>query len=93
MLAVVTVLFVGAALFWFAHPLADDFARAYKGRVQGVVPATDLRIFHLVWPLGVLRPELLSNLIIGPRSLLPLLLVINPLLLGGAVMPNNLSTP
>jgi Family of unknown function (DUF6056) len=34
------VLVVVLALFWFAQPLADDFARGYKGRIQGVVPAT-----------------------------------------------------
>lgn len=37
--AVAGVLMVAATLFWYAHPLADDFARAYKGRTQGVVPA------------------------------------------------------
>jgi hypothetical protein len=34
------VLTVALTLFYFAQPLADDFARGYKGRVQGVVPAT-----------------------------------------------------
>lgn len=40
MSGVVIVLAVAATLFYYAHPLADDFARAYKGRVQGIVPAT-----------------------------------------------------
>ncbi|MEP6637637.1 MAG: DUF6056 family protein [Acidobacteriota bacterium] len=38
--AVTGVLSLAVTLFCYAHPLADDFARAYKGRVQGVVPAT-----------------------------------------------------
>ena len=40
--AVAGVLAVAAALFWFAQPLADDFARGYKGRVHGIVPSTVL---------------------------------------------------
>jgi hypothetical protein len=40
--AVAGVLAVAAALFWFAQPLADDFARGYKGRVQGIVRSTVL---------------------------------------------------
>lgn len=40
MLAITGVLLVAAILFCYAHPLADDFARAYKGRDQGVVPST-----------------------------------------------------
>jgi hypothetical protein len=35
--AVTSVLVVAATLFCYAHPLADDFCRAYKGRAQGVV--------------------------------------------------------
>ncbi len=38
--AVIGVLVAAVTLFRYAHPLADDFARGYKGRVQGIVPAT-----------------------------------------------------
>jgi hypothetical protein len=38
--AAVGVLAVAAALFRYAYPVADDFARGYKGRAQGIVPAT-----------------------------------------------------
>lgn len=37
--AVIGVLAVAVTLFRYAHPLADDFARGYKGRVQGIVPS------------------------------------------------------
>ncbi len=39
LVAVACVLAVAIALFWFAQPLADDFSRAYKGRVQGTLAA------------------------------------------------------
>jgi hypothetical protein len=38
--AVTGVLVAAVTLFRYAHPLADDFARGYKGRVRGIVPAT-----------------------------------------------------
>jgi hypothetical protein len=37
--AVIGVLAIAVTLFRYAHPLADDFARGYKGRVQGIVPS------------------------------------------------------
>ncbi len=36
---VASVLLIGIVIGCYAHPMADDFARAYKGRVQGVFPA------------------------------------------------------
>ncbi len=38
-------LVTAVTLFWYARPLADDFDRGYKGRVQGVVPATIYEYF------------------------------------------------
>jgi len=43
--AVTGVLAVAVVLFRYAHPLADDFARGYKGRVQGIIPATIYEYF------------------------------------------------
>src|SRR5262245_51855603 len=45
MSAATPVRVVAATLLWYAHPWADDFARAYKGRTQGVLPATILEYF------------------------------------------------
>ncbi|MDQ3118700.1 MAG: hypothetical protein M3Q89_03910, partial [Verrucomicrobiota bacterium] len=39
-MALTAVLFVAVILGCFAHPLADDFARAYKAHAHGIVPST-----------------------------------------------------
>jgi len=83
--AVTNVLVVAAILFWYAHPLADDFARAYKGRVQGVVPATIHEYFTWTgrWASTGLNYFLTSSFDLV--RFYPLLLVINPALLAGSV--------
>ena len=85
MSAVTGVLAVAATLFWYAHPLADDFARAYKGRAQGVVPATIHEYFTWTgrWASCGLNYSLTSSFDLV--RLYPLLLVINPALLAVAV--------
>ncbi|MDQ3753288.1 MAG: DUF6056 family protein, partial [Acidobacteriota bacterium] len=83
--AVTSVLVVAAILFWYAHPLADDFARAYKGRVQGIVPATIHEYFTWTgrWASTGLNYFLTSSFDLV--RFYPLLLGINPALLAGAV--------
>ena len=83
--AVTGVLVVAATLFWYAHPLADDFARAYKGRAQGVVPATIHEYFTWTgrWASCALNYFLLSSFDLV--RLYPLLLGINPALLAVSI--------
>jgi hypothetical protein len=45
-LTVGIVLSTATGLFFFAQPLADDFSRAYKGRIQGVLDATRSEYFN-----------------------------------------------
>jgi len=83
--AVFGVLVMAATLFWYAQPLADDFARAYKGRAQGVVPATIHEYFTWTgrWAACGLNYFLLSSFDLV--RLYPLLLVITPALLAVSV--------
>ena len=79
------VLVVASTLFFYAHPLADDFARAYKGRTQGVVSATILEYFTWTgrWASTALDYFLTSSFDLV--RLYPLLLMINPALLAGGL--------
>jgi Family of unknown function (DUF6056) len=83
--AVTGVIVVAATLFLYAHPLADDFARAYKGRVYGVVPATIHEYFTWTgrWSASGLNYFLTSSFDLV--RIYPLLLIITPALLGGSV--------
>lgn len=83
--AVAAVLAVALTLFWYAHPWADDFARAYKGRMQGVVPATTLEYFTWTgrWAATGLDYFLTSSFDLVRRY--PLLLMINPVLLAASL--------
>jgi hypothetical protein len=83
--AVAGVLVVSATLFWFAHPLADDFARSYKGRAQGAVPATIHEYFTWTgrWAACGLNYFLTSSFDLV--RFYRLLLLINPTLLAGSV--------
>lgn len=83
--AITAVLVVALTLFWYAHPWADDFARAYKGRTQGVVPATILEYFTWTgrWAATGLDYFLTSSFDLV--RLYPLLLMINPALLAGSL--------
>jgi len=85
MSAVSAVLVVASTLFWYAHPWADDFARAYKGRTQGVVAATILEYFTWTgrWASTGLDYFLTSSFDLV--RLYPLLLMINPALLAGGL--------
>ena len=79
------VLAVALALFCFAQPLADDFARGYKGRVQGVVPAT-VHEYH-TWT-GRWAGSGLNYFLTSSFDLVwayPLLLLISPSLLAVSV--------
>src|SRR5262249_6295812 len=82
--AVVGASLVATTLFWYAQPLADDFARAYKGRMQGVVPATIQEYFTWTgrWAASGLDYFLTSSFDLV--RLYPLLLVMNPALLACA---------
>lgn len=83
--AVVGVLVVAAMLFWYAHPLADDFARAYKGRAQGVISATINE--HFSWT-GRWASCILSYILASSFDLVrfyPVLLGINTALLAISV--------
>jgi hypothetical protein len=85
LLAVGMVLGVAFALIWFAEPLADDFARGYKGQAQGVLASTALeyRIWTGRWAAVFTNYFLTSsfNLV----SAYPYLLLINPALLTLAI--------
>ncbi len=83
--AVAGVLAVAVTLFWYAHPLADDFARGYKGRVQGIVPATIREYFTWTgrWAACGLGYFLTASFDIV--RLYPLLLVIIPAVLAVSV--------
>jgi len=85
MSAVTAVLVVAATLLWYAHPWADDFARAYKGRTQGVLPATILEYFTWTgrWASTGLDYFLTSSFNLVRHY--PLLLMINPALLAGSL--------
>lgn len=85
MSAVTAVLVVASTLFWYAHPWADDFARAYKGRTQGVVSATILEYFTWTgrWASTGLDYFLTSSFDLV--RLYPLLLLINPVLLAASL--------
>ena len=73
------------ALFWFAQPLADDFARGYKGRIQGVVPATvyEYHTWTGRWAASGLSYFLTSSFDLVDAY--PFLLLINPTLLALSV--------
>jgi hypothetical protein len=75
------VLLVAAALFWYAQPWADDFARGYKGRVQGVIPATTFEYFNWTgrWAASGLNYLLTSSFDLV-RVYQPLLLIVPSLL-------------
>lgn len=85
MSGIAAVLVVASTLFFYAHPLADDFARAYKGRTQGVVSATILEYFTWTgrWASTGLDYFLTSSFDLV--RLYPLLLMINPALLAGGL--------
>jgi hypothetical protein len=79
--AVAGVLAVAAALFCFAQPLADDFARGYKGRVQGIVPSTVLEYHTWTgrWAATALNYFLTSSFDLV--NAYPVLLLLTPALL------------
>lgn len=83
--AVVGVLAVALTLFRYAHPLADDFARGYKGRVQGIVPSIVNEYFTWTgrWAACGLSYFLTTSFDIV--RFYPLLLAIIPLALAAAV--------
>ena len=83
--AACAVLVVVLALFWFAQPLADDFARGYKGRIQGVVPATvsEYHTWTGRWAASGLSYFLTSSFDLVDAY--PFLLLINPTLLAISV--------
>ena len=83
--AVVGVLAVAVALFRYAHPLADDFARGYKGRVQGIVPSIVNEYFTWTgrWAACSLSYFLTASFDIV--RFYPLLLMIIPLALAAAI--------
>lgn len=83
--AVVGVLAVAVTLFRYAHPLADDFARGYKGRVQGIVPSIVNEYFTWTgrWAACSLSYFLTASFDIV--RFYPLLLTIIPLALAMAV--------
>jgi hypothetical protein len=83
--AVVGVLAVAVTLFRYAHPLADDFARGYKGRVQGIVPSIVNEYFTWTgrWAACSLSYFLTASFDIV--RFYPLLLTIIPLALAAAV--------
>jgi hypothetical protein len=83
--AVGGVLAIALALVWFAQPLADDFARGYKGRVQGVVPSTVLEYYTWTgrWAATGLNYFLTSSFDLVHAY--PVLLLVTPGLLTGAV--------
>ena len=75
------MLAVAVALFWFAQPLADDFARGYKGRVQGIVPSTVLEYHTWTgrWAATALNYFLTSSFDLV--NAYPVLLLLTPTLL------------
>jgi hypothetical protein len=81
LVAVLCVLAVAIALFWFAQPLADDFSRAYKGRVQGTLAATRFEYFNWTgrWASSGLNYFLTSSFDLVRAY--PFLLLISPTLL------------
>jgi hypothetical protein len=83
--AVVGVLAVAVTLFRYAHPLADDFARGYKGRAQGIVPSIVNEYFTWTgrWAACGLSYFLTTSFDIV--RFYPLLLTIIPLALAAAV--------
>ena len=83
--AVIGVLAMAVTLFRYAHPLADDFARGYKGRVQGIVPATIYEYFTWTgrWAACGLSYFLTTSFDIV--RFYPLLLMIIPAVLAVAV--------
>jgi hypothetical protein len=83
--AVLGVLTIALALVWYAQPLADDFARGYKGRVQGVVPSTVLEYHTWTgrWAATGLNYFLTSSFDLVDAY--PVLLLVNPALLTVAV--------
>ncbi len=85
MSAIAVVLVVGTTLFCYAQPLADDFARAYKGRLQGVFPAMIAEYFHWSgrWASSTLNYFITSSFDLV--RLYPLLLVVNAALLAVSI--------
>jgi hypothetical protein len=85
LIAVGGVLAIAFALVWFAEPLADDFARGYKGQVQGVLASTVLEyeIWTGRWAAVFLNYFLTSSFDLVTAY--PYLLLINPGMLTLAV--------
>ncbi len=83
--AVTGVLVVAVTLFQYAHPLADDFARGYKGRVQGIVPATIYEYFTWTGRWAACGLSYFLTTTFDIVRFYPLLLTIIPLALAAAV--------
>ena len=83
--AITGALAVAAALFRYVHPLADDFARGYKGRATGVLPSVVDEYFNWTGRWASSSSSYLLTSSFDLVRLYPLLAMIAPALLAAAV--------